>query len=266
MASYTIEDIEFIRKKSGVSYQEAVALLDYHNGNVTRALIDLERNGRIHSDEPMHAQQPQQTKQRKEKGGLAGLIQKLYRTRVHVTKDRTSVANLSVLFLGGCFLAAPWIVIVSAVLSAVLGYKISYVKDDPDFASANLEETVRNARDNARTTVDDMVRNARSSAAAADLGKTVRNTAEDLVNTIKDAAKDLEQHTQAQAPAADPETTTTPDSSYYTANPAATTYHGGYKADYRDIPTIQVPVQVESTDGNVSIESEDDGHNSATIG
>ena len=47
MASYTIEDIELIRRKSGISYQEAVALLDYHNGNVARALIDLERNGRI---------------------------------------------------------------------------------------------------------------------------------------------------------------------------------------------------------------------------
>ena len=47
MASYTIEDIELIRKKSGISYQEAVALLDYHNGNVARALVDLERNGRI---------------------------------------------------------------------------------------------------------------------------------------------------------------------------------------------------------------------------
>ena len=57
MASYTIEDIELIRKKSGISYQEAVALLDYHNGNVARALIDLERNGRIQSDEPQ--QRPQ---------------------------------------------------------------------------------------------------------------------------------------------------------------------------------------------------------------
>ena len=47
MAAYTIEDIELIRRKSGISYQEAVALLDYHNGNVARALVDLERNGRI---------------------------------------------------------------------------------------------------------------------------------------------------------------------------------------------------------------------------
>ena len=36
MAGYTIEDIDIIRKKSGISYQEAIALLEYHNGNLAR--------------------------------------------------------------------------------------------------------------------------------------------------------------------------------------------------------------------------------------
>ena len=47
MEPYTIEDIELLRQKSGLSYQEAVALLDYHNGSVARALIDLEKHGRL---------------------------------------------------------------------------------------------------------------------------------------------------------------------------------------------------------------------------
>ena len=46
MESYTIEDIELLRKKSGLSYQEAVALLDYHSGSLARALIDLEKQDR----------------------------------------------------------------------------------------------------------------------------------------------------------------------------------------------------------------------------
>ena len=41
MEQYTIEDIEMLRSKSNLSYQEAVALLDYHNGSLARALIDL---------------------------------------------------------------------------------------------------------------------------------------------------------------------------------------------------------------------------------
>ena len=54
MASYTIEDIEILRKKSGMTYQEAVALLDYHDGNLARALIDLEKNGRLKEEGTHH--------------------------------------------------------------------------------------------------------------------------------------------------------------------------------------------------------------------
>ena len=47
MEPYTIEDIELLRQKSGISYQEAVALLDYHNGSLAHALIDLEKHNRL---------------------------------------------------------------------------------------------------------------------------------------------------------------------------------------------------------------------------
>ena len=51
MEPYTIEDIEILRQKSGLSYQEAVALLDYHNGSLARALIDLEKHGKLKNEE-----------------------------------------------------------------------------------------------------------------------------------------------------------------------------------------------------------------------
>ena len=51
MEPYTIEDIELLRQKSGLSYQEAVALLDYHSGSVARALIDLEKHGRLNPEQ-----------------------------------------------------------------------------------------------------------------------------------------------------------------------------------------------------------------------
>ena len=41
MDAYTIEDVELLRRKSGMTYQEAVALLEYHTGDLARALIDL---------------------------------------------------------------------------------------------------------------------------------------------------------------------------------------------------------------------------------
>ena len=55
MAKYTIEDIEILRQKSGISYEEAVNLLEYHNGSLARALVDLEKNGRLRNEKGSNA-------------------------------------------------------------------------------------------------------------------------------------------------------------------------------------------------------------------
>ena len=106
MASYTIEDIELIRRKSGISYQEAVSLLDYHNGNVARALVDLERNGRLKpdaaaQDAPKSAEKKASTAAAsKSKGGFMHFINKLYRGAhqpafADSQRDSDSAAGLS---------------------------------------------------------------------------------------------------------------------------------------------------------------------------
>lgn len=251
MASYTIEDIELIRRKSGISYQEAVALLDYHNGNVARALIDLERNGRIRPESEQRASE--QHNDKKEKGGFMGFLQKLYRMRVKVSKGSVSVANLSCLFVAGAFIVSPWTVVISLIISAIMGYKVSYVKNDPDFASENLEKTVRNAAQNAKNTVDDFARGFQDAWKDNDT-KTDDKAAKTAADDIRSNVEDLKKATA---------TDSSEGRSFYTSNPAATTYHTAYTGS---APTIQVPVKVESTDGDVSIDSETDGHNSATIG
>ena len=38
MEAYTIEEVELLRRKGGMTYQEAVTLLEYHNGDLARAL------------------------------------------------------------------------------------------------------------------------------------------------------------------------------------------------------------------------------------
>ena len=53
--------------------------------------------------------------------------------------------------------------------------------------------------------------------------------------------------------------------SFFEHNPAATTYRSAYSASAARVPTIQVPVQVESSEGTMTIEEEQDGFHSATI-
>ena len=240
MASYTIEDIELIRKKSGISYQEAVALLDYHNGNVARALVDLERNGRIKPENQQKASTSSSGISHNNRGVLSRLFSKFYRFRLKVKKGDIVIANLSLLFSLLALMISPHLVIIAAILILVLGYRVSFDKNDRAFASANLEKMVRNAADNVKSTVSDFAKGFEDGFA--------RDKDE------SEAKRDAQQK-PSQEPKKD-------DRSFYQSNPAATTYHTAYTGS---APTIQVPVQVESQDGSVSVEDDRDGYTNATI-
>ena len=240
MASYTIEDIELIRKKSGISYQEAVALLDYHNGNVARALVDLERNGRIKPESQQKASASSAGDSHHNRGALSRLFSKFYRFRLKVKKGDIVIANLSLLFSLLALMISPHLVIIAAILILVLGYRVSFDKNDRAFASANLEKMVRNAADNVKSTVSDFAKGF-----------------EDGFNQEKGESEPKQDAQQKPSQESKKD-----DRSFYQSNPAATTYHTAYTGS---APTIQVPVQVESQDGNVSVEDDKDGYTNATI-
>lgn len=231
MAAYTIEDIELIRRKSGISYQEAVALLDYHNGNVARALVDLERNGRIregaaegavrqghgHADskgEPIR------------KSAILELLHKCYRARLKVHRQDTAILNISAIFAVIALLISPHLLILGVILSILLGYRFTLDKHDHAFDGENLERTVRHAAENAKNSVSDFARSFQSGEEKADK--------------------------------ADKADTSDADRSYYSARRPEPTYRPSY-------PTMNVPVQVESQDGSVTIESDSEGYSSATV-
>ena len=241
MASYTIEDIELIRRKSGISYQEAVALLDYHNGNVARALVDLERNGRIRPESAAQADKTAKSGKSSAhhgRSGFSNLMTRLYQFRLKVKKGDITILNLSMLFALLGVIISPHLAIIAAVLILVLGYRVSFDKRDPAFASENLEKMVRNAAQNVKSSVNDFTRgfNDGFNSDAGESAKPAQNAAPDK----------------------------TEERSFYQSNPAATTYHAAYPVN-ADVPTLQVPVQVESQDGSVSVDSDKDGYNNATI-
>ncbi len=274
MDSYTIEDIELLRKKSGLSYQEAVALLDYHSGSLARALIDLEKSGRLKTDEESAEKEGTSDMKGNNKKGEAkekalNLLQKLYRSRVKIRKGDTSVINLSVLFAAACLVLAPHMTIAGVIISMILGYQFSFSRMDPDFAAENLEKMVRSAAQNARSSVSSVVQTI--SGETKDIHKKVNVSIERKAEKEKapvkaetaspefsgDAAEDLKQQAKELEETLD---------SFFDANPAAATYQSAYSAAASNVPTIQVPVQTETKDGEVTMEDDHDGYSSVTIG
>ncbi len=234
MAAYTIEDVELIRRKSGISYQEAVALLDYHNGNVARALIDLERNGKILPQE--------ETAQRSRPDAEAqkpGLFQRLYRSRFRVSKGDKLVLNVSTLLAIAALVFSPHMVLFCAFLSLIFGYRLSVDTEEANYSSDSLDEMVRSAAQNVRQSVNEMAR---------DFNAAMRDNA--AQKPERKAAPDQNADGAARK-------------SYYTANPAMNRPRTGNPSGAA--PTMQMPVKVGSRDGQVSIERDDDGYTSATI-
>ena len=115
MEPYTIEDIELLRQKSGISYQEAVALLDYHNGSLAHALIDLEKHNRLKEENNTKKEGSKtmngENRTNDTKGKALNILQKIYRSRVKIRKGDTSILNVSVLFAGLSLIFAPHITI-----------------------------------------------------------------------------------------------------------------------------------------------------------
>ena len=144
MAKYTIEDIEILRQKSGISYEEAVNLLEYHNGSLARALVDLEKNGRL-KNEPGSANRHR---------GVKGLFDFFFRLRLLVKKNRLTIVNLSSLFVALVLFTAPHIAVIGLILALVLGYRISIDRDSSDFAGDGFDSMVKNAKANVHSSVN----------------------------------------------------------------------------------------------------------------
>ena len=160
MASYTIEDIEIVRQKSGISYEEAVNLLEYHNGSLARALVDLEKNGRLKGAKAGGGST------RKRNGSILSL---LYRFRLKVTKGDVPILNISALFMIFVCIAGIWIPIIGLIAALFLGYRISVERNSADFEADSFEAIVKKASTNVRSTVNSV---AREIERAADSCKT----------------------------------------------------------------------------------------------
>ncbi len=242
MASFTIADIELIRRKSGISYEEAVALLDYHNGNVARALIDLERNGKL--KEPVAGSDPAEP--RRSKAGR--FFQRLLRTRVIVRRDEGLILNLSAVTVGLAAVFCPYLVVASLIVGLVLGCRIHI--DRPDAGETSLESMVGQA---ARTVTETVV-------------EGVKNTVADVTRGMSDAARQPQQAEKQVC--ADPEPAAAPAADEGPAvSPAEIIRdieeHERAKEDAA--PVIQMPVRVDTADGSVSVTRDSQGYNTATI-
>lgn len=182
MANYTVEQIEYLREKAYLTYEEALEVLERFNGDLTRCLVDLERRGRIRPAPRSGASRPKprprqpepefkrEAKERHAPKGQSsdwnGILSTFLHTNVIVTKDGDTIANLPVLFVLLVFLFAPHVMIPSILLMFVLGCRLNVkTKRKDESVEQEIKDIVDKAAQNIRKTADSFAEAAKNTAA-----------------------------------------------------------------------------------------------------
>lgn len=119
---YSVEDLEFLKKKANITYDEAMEQLKKHDGDAVLAIIELEKQGKLRPDNGEKAEKKAGGRQR---GRLSGLFRKLMAHRLVIKKGDMIIANVSWLFVIIATLSAPWLAVFTFIATMVLGYKYS---------------------------------------------------------------------------------------------------------------------------------------------
>jgi len=180
MAKYTVEQIDYLREKASITYEEALETLERYEGDLTRCLVDLERRGRIKPpnkqagtgsnyryeyryDHP-HGQQAQRGydrfgNDRHPRGktfvlDYEALKQALF-SHIVVRKGDKVVADLPVAFLVFAVCMAPHLVFASLIMVFLMGYRIKWErKPEKPNRATDLFAFVDKTAENIRRTAD----------------------------------------------------------------------------------------------------------------
>ena len=163
----TLEQVERLREKAGVSYAQAKQALEYSGGNLLDALIYLEEQGVIprlqgprYSTRSQSAPPPQsappvsQDPPRQEEGerqSRSGLLRRLryalLDNELEIWHRDRPVTALPVLILILLLIAAPWITLPLLVLGLFLGFRYRF--SGPDLEREEINSVMDSVADTA---------------------------------------------------------------------------------------------------------------------
>ena len=160
-----LRNIEYLREKADVSYEEAAKLLENFDGNVMRVLVELERQGRVfsqgapsdenwrdykHHESYKKREQEYQTVKKQASGFISQALQ--YRLVVESGKGdkKRTIADISAPYVAAASILAPYVAIPSVGLMFLMGYRVKLEKQEcgpmPEDVEQFVDKTVTNIK------------------------------------------------------------------------------------------------------------------------
>lgn len=179
----TLDQVEKLREKANISYDEAKAALEKTNGDILEAIIDLERQNRIqvpkgggyynssnkqqNSEENFYEKKSKGENKKKDGisfGELVGrilkwcgkLISRGNRNSFEVIKDGSHIMSVPVTVLALLLIFAFWVTLPVIIIGLFFGYR--YMFNGPDLGRENVNsalDSVAKAADNFKKGVKD---------------------------------------------------------------------------------------------------------------
>lgn len=188
----TLEKIELVKDRTGVSYKEAKEALEATDGSVVDAIIAIEETINIKSGSKANEFADDTLAKIKE------LVKKGNVTKISVKKDDETIVNipLNVGIVGT--LVAPWGIIAAAI--AAFGFKcsIELTKDDGTVIdiSGKAENLASEVKEKGAAVVDEVVAKGTAVAndvmdKAPDVMSDIKEKSQDAYNTVKNAATEV---------------------------------------------------------------------------
>lgn len=147
--SISLEQIDEMRKRTNCSYEEAKELLEKNNGDLLEAIVDFEKRHRGQFNRKKDSNNNTGTSFGEK---MHDLIQKGFKTRFIIEKDKNILINLSVnvLILIILFtLPIFWFYPIAVILAYLLGCRIKIKKNKG--GDIDINKMVENVGNNSRT-------------------------------------------------------------------------------------------------------------------
>ena len=159
MRNNEIEQVDYLRDKAGLTYEEAINMLEKYDGDLTKCVVELERQGRIRPEgNPEWREPPCDSRRRRGPAFVLDWegVKRVLFSRVSVRKGDLIITNLTVLAWLFVLFAAPWVLVVGVVATFLTGCKVKWNKNASD-PNLDFHQFVGQAAENIRRTADSVV-------------------------------------------------------------------------------------------------------------
>lgn len=176
----TLEKIELVKDRTGVSYKEAKEALEAADGSVVDAIIAIEETVNISTGSKAGEFANETVEKVKE------LVKKGNITKISVTKDDETIVNIPVnIGLIGT-IVAPWGILAAAIAAFGFKCKIELTKDDGTVVdvSRKAENLANDVKEKGSVVVDEVV------AKGTAVYDGVMEKAPEMVNDIREKGTD----------------------------------------------------------------------------